>query len=127
LALLLDTSAAVELIEEAPRSMRRAREADGLFLSAVSHVELLAGMVREDRAIFLTRLGKLLASAEELEFTGREVAAYGSIIAKSGFSRRLVIDRMIAATALANDLPLATLNARDFRNIDGLTIEDWSA
>ena len=44
-----------------------------------------------------------------------------------GFSRRLVVDRMIAATALANDLSLATLNPRDFRDIPGLKIEDWSS
>jgi tRNA(fMet)-specific endonuclease VapC len=33
---------------------------------------------------------------------------------------------MIAATALANDLSLATLNPRDVRNIPGLAVEDWS-
>ena len=83
-------------------------------------------MFREDAAVFETRLERLLKGVEEIELTGREVAAYASIIAARGFSRRLVVDRMIAATALANDLTLATLNPRDFRNIPGLTIEDWS-
>lgn len=72
-------------------------------------------------------LDSFLENVEELDFTGREVAAYSSVIAAKGFSRRLVVDRMIAATALANDLALATLNPRDFRDIPGLTIEDWSA
>ena len=49
------------------------------------------------------------------------------IIAESGFSRRLVSDRMIAATAITYELTLATLNPRDFRSIPGLVIEDWSA
>jgi predicted nucleic acid-binding protein len=83
-------------------------------------------MFREDASVFEARLQRLLEGVEELEFTGREVAAYASIIAVKGFSRRPVIDRMIAATALANDLDLATLNPRDFRGIPGLTIEDWS-
>ena len=127
MALLLDTSAAVELIEGVARSIVRARQSDGLFLSVVSHVELQAGMIREDQAIFRARLEKLLETVEELEFTGGEVAAYGSIVATRGFSRRLVIDRMIAATAIVHGIALATLNPRDFRDIPGLTIEDWSA
>jgi tRNA(fMet)-specific endonuclease VapC len=34
---------------------------------------------------------------------------------------------MIAATAITHGLTLATLNRRDFRDIPGLTVEDWSA
>jgi tRNA(fMet)-specific endonuclease VapC len=129
LLLLLDTSVAVELIDDVARSLNRAREADALYLSVISHVELEAGVYRQDEAgrLFRVRVDKFLERIEELDFTGREVAAYSSIIAAKGFSRRLVVDRMIAATALANDLGLATLNPRDFRDIPGLTIEDWSA
>lgn len=36
-------------------------------------------------------------------------------------------DLLIAATALANDLTVATLNLRHFAPIDGLRVEDWSA
>ena len=109
--------------------MKRAREADGLYLSVISHVELEAGVYREREfgTLFRTRLERFLTRVEELDFTGKEVVAYGSIIAAKGFSRRLVVDRMIAATAIANGLALATLNPRDFRDIPALTIEDWSA
>jgi predicted nucleic acid-binding protein len=129
LPLLLDTSVAVELIDDAPSALKRASEADGLYLSVISHVELEAGVYRDRGlgSLFRVRLESFLSRVEELEFTGREVAAYASIIAAKGFSRRLVVDRMIAATALANDLAIATLNPRDFRDIPGLTVEDWSA
>jgi len=127
LPLLLDTSVAIDLIDEVQSSMNRARQSDGLFLSVISHVELKAGLDRADGPVFQIRLERFLERVEEIEFTGREVAAYALISADRGFSRRLVIDRMIAATALANDLTLATLNPRDFRGIPGLTIEDWSA
>jgi len=128
LSLLVDTSVAVGLIDDVPLVKERARQADELYLSIISHVELEAGVYRDRDLgpIFRTRLTKFLSRVEELEFTAREVAAYSAIIAARGFSRRLVVDRMIAATALANDLALATLNSRDFRNIPGLRIEDWS-
>jgi tRNA(fMet)-specific endonuclease VapC len=128
LPLLLDTSVAVDLIGAAPGAMKRARDTDGLYLSVISHVELEAGVYRDRElgALFRTRLERFLTRVEELEFTAREVSAYGSIIAAKGFTRRLVVDRMIAATALANGLALATLNPRDFRDIPGLTIEDWA-
>ena len=47
------------------------------------------------------------------------------IVEAIGFSRTKVLDRLIAATALANALPLATRNAKDFRDIPGLRLEEW--
>lgn len=126
--LLLDTSVAVDLIDDVAAVVERSAETDGLFISVISHVELEAGIYRDRDLgpLFRARLDELLAKVEELEFTAREVAAYATILSARGFSRRLVVDRMIAATALANDLALATRNPRDFRAIPGLTIEDWS-
>lgn len=56
-----------------------------------------------------------------------EAAAYRRIIERCGYSRPRIIDRMIAATAIVADAAVATLNPRDFRDIPGLRIEDWSA
>lgn len=125
---LIDTSVAVDLINERREILDRVREVEGLYLSVISNVELEAGVYRDGsfNPIFRSRLDKLLARTEQLQFTEREVVAYASIIAAKGFSRRLIVDRMIAATALANDLVLATPNPRDFRDITELTIEDWS-
>lgn len=108
---------------------RRRDETDTAFLSIVSHVELIPGLYRNGTVEVSNarRLSALLDEVEVLPFTSREVDAYELIISALGFSRRLVVDRMIAATALANDLTLATLNPRDFRNIPGLKIDDWSA
>ncbi|WP_028969405.1 PIN domain-containing protein [Sphingomonas sp. URHD0057] len=128
--ILLDTSVAVALLEGAPALIERRRDQnDTAYLSAVSRVELIPGLyvegkLRRDRA---DRLTSFLGEVEELPFDQLEVEAYERIIAATGFSRRLVVDRMIGATALANDLTLATLNSRDFRDIPGLMIEDWSA
>jgi predicted nucleic acid-binding protein len=37
------------------------------------------------------------------------------------------MDLLIAATARAHKLTLATLNLRHFGMIDGITVEDWSS
>lgn len=112
------------------RIIERRRDRDDVaFLSIVSHVELIPGLYigrRPDRRR-TERLHTFLEEVELLHFGAPEVSGYEQIIAARGFSRRLVADRMIAATALANDLTLATLNARDFRDIPGLKIEDWRA
>ncbi|MDP8993604.1 MAG: PIN domain-containing protein [Pseudomonadota bacterium] len=127
--LLLDTSVAVDVIDDVAGTLDRAREADALYLSVISHVELEAGVHRDRElgSLFRTRLDRFLTRVVELDFTSREVAAYAAIIAAKGFSRRLIVDRMIAATALANGLTLATLNPRDFRDVPGLEVEDWSS
>ena len=126
--LLLDTSVAVDLLDGVQRTVERVARIDGQFLSVISWLELEAGVYRDDGAAKRrSRLDGFLDQVEILDFTGREVAAYSMIIAESGFSRRLVSDRMIAATAMTYELTLATLNPRDFRSIPGLVIEDWSA
>lgn len=127
--LLLDTNVAVELLDEVPRTIDRVAEIDGQYLSVISRVKLEAGVYRDPALVFdrRTLLDAFLEQIQELDFTAREAVAYSSIIASKRFSRRLVSDRMIAATAVANDLTLATLNPRDFRGIAGLTIADWSA
>jgi tRNA(fMet)-specific endonuclease VapC len=129
LPLLLDTSVAVDLLDEVEDTTARVSRIDGQFLSVISWLELEAGVYRDKtkEARRRVRLDIFLEQVEVLDFTSREVAAYSSIIATNGFSRRLVSDRMIAATAITYELSLATLNPRDFRNVPGLTIEDWSS
>jgi predicted nucleic acid-binding protein len=126
---LIDTNIAIHLIEGDRSILRRV---DALLevplLSVVSTVELEAGLYEygKEDADLRSRLNLLLDRVEELPFTSREVAAYGRIVAILGYSRRMIIDRMIAATAMTQGATLLTANPRDFRNIPDLTLEDWS-
>ncbi len=97
-------------------------------LSIVSVVELEGGVpaAPEGAAVRRLILDEMLRTLDVLPFSKGEAAAYRRIMEACGFSRRLIVDRMIAATALANGLSLATLNPRDFRDIPGLQLEDWS-
>lgn len=127
---LLDTSIAIELANGDGRAIERVAQLDSLpLLSVMFRVELEGGLytgavaVEEHRA----RLDALLEQVEELSFTSADAVAYAGIVSRLGFSRRVVIDRMIAAQAIAADAVLATLNPRDFRGVPDLQVEDWTA
>ena len=91
-------------------------------------MELHAGAVVDGRVDpdMKRRIAEIVESFVELPFTSAEAEAYARTIAVIGFSRRVIIDRMIAVTALTNGLTLVTANPRDFRAIPGLRVEDWS-
>lgn len=98
-------------------------------LSILSVVELEGGVptAPEGAAVRRAILDEMYQIMDVLPFFENEAAAYRRIVEVCGFSRRLIVDRMIAATALANDLLLATLNPRDFREVPGLQLDDWSS
>jgi tRNA(fMet)-specific endonuclease VapC len=127
--LLLDTSVAVALRENMIAvGDRFARLRRLPSLSVVSVIELEGGVtvVPEGRDARRRVLDQLYDSLEILPFGEAEAAAYRRIIEQCGFSRRLIIDRMIASQAIAARATLATLNPRDFREISDLDVADWS-
>jgi len=126
---LFDTSVVIALRDGDPLIKQRAgRLSSVALLSILSVVELEGGMGlpvvdKHKRRAALDAMYELL---DVLPFGVPEAAAYSRIVDVLGFSRSKVIDRMIAAQALVSNARLATLNPRDFRNIPGLTLEDWS-
>ena len=128
MAALLDTDIVIHLRDGDGWSRSQARKLDPpLYLSAISRVELENGVWR-DPALTATRraaLDALLPQFVVLAFGPDEIDAYAAILAETGYSRRKVADRMTAATALMQDLPLVTLNGRDFRDIPGLSLIEW--
>jgi tRNA(fMet)-specific endonuclease VapC len=98
-----------------------------IFLSAIVQVELESGIHVYDRSAetFRKRLDTILLAFPVYAFTEECARTYGQIVAVTGFSRRKVTDRMIAATALVHGLTLVTLNAGDFSDVPGLVVEAW--
>jgi tRNA(fMet)-specific endonuclease VapC len=127
---LLDTSVAIPLRDGDDRIADRIAAGEHeLLISVVTMVELENGVHRDpaQRQRRRDRLDQLLQRLEVLAFETDTALAYGRIVAASGFSRTRILDRMIAAQAIAAGAILLTLNPDDFRDIPGLQVEDWSA
>jgi tRNA(fMet)-specific endonuclease VapC len=123
---MLDTSVAIHLRDGDPIIRARIEEVgDTLAFSVITVVELEAGFLDGQAEIRRARLSALLETIGYRAFDSRDAAAYGRIIARTGYSRRKVLDRMIAAQALVDEATLVTCNADDFRDIPGLTLLEW--
>jgi len=125
---LVDTNIAIELRDGSSAiSERIATLISRPALSLLTLVELEGGVYSRPELMRTRRiaLDALLRRFDIAPFDARVVAAYGRIIATCGFSRRRILDRLIAATAIVNDLTLITSNGEDFRDIPGLKLEIW--
>lgn len=126
---MLDTSAAILLRDGHEPVLRRVEQLSSIpLISILTRVELEGGLYRDPRItpVVRPRLELMLAQVTQLPFEIEEAATYGRIVAELGYSRAKVIDRMIAAQALVARATLATLNPRDFHEVPGLPVADWS-
>jgi predicted nucleic acid-binding protein len=125
--ILLDTNVAIQMMDGDTRILDRLSGSTRNAISVITRVELEAGVLRHEteRALAATRLDAFLMGHMCLPLGAEEGDAYRRIIAGTGFSRRKLLDRLIAATALVHDLPLATLNPLDFADVPGLAVLDW--
>lgn len=128
MAVLLDTSVAIPLRDGDTAVWAQAMAlGTAPYISILTAAELEGGVYR-DPALSAKRRAALDALDGKLDvipFDASELAAYSAIIAKIGFNRAKVLDRLIAATAVAHGLALATRNPKDFNGIPGLVIEAW--
>ncbi len=125
---LLDTSVAIHLRDGDPAIKKQLLELDeSPFLSAVTRVELEGGIYARPEFADRRRAGvkALLTMLPVLDFDFEMAEAYGRILETTGFSKRKIIDRMIAATALVEGLTVVTVNARDFKDVPGLDVLEW--
>jgi predicted nucleic acid-binding protein len=126
--ILLDTSVAIPIRDMEARILAVAETWwPNPMISIITRIELEGGVTRpgsDPRRRDL--LATFLNSVTVLELTDAEARAYRAIVEQVGFSRRKLLDRLIAATALVHKLPLATLNPGDFADVPGLEVVDWS-
>ena len=121
---IVDTSVVIDLGRVDPSSLPAE-----IAISAVTLAELAAGPHATgdpgERARRQDRLQRTEATFEALPVDGAVARAYGRIYAAVAAAGRKVrgrraFDLLIAATALAADLPLYTRNPADFHGLDSL-------
>ncbi len=123
---LLDTSAVLALHRVRDPSLLP----DVAMISAVTLAELSVGpLVAADdieRARRLAQVQQAEADFDPIPFDAPAARAYARVAAAYRRSGRKPaarsFDAMIAATAIANDLPLYTANPADFAGIEGLVV-----
>lgn len=123
---ILDTSTVILL----PRIEEAGSLPEEPLITAITLAELTVGPLvaasEEERAARQAHLQQAEADFEPLPFDANAARAFGQVAAAL---RRLgrkptarSFDAMIAATAIANELPLYTCNPSDFAGITGLEI-----
>jgi predicted nucleic acid-binding protein len=126
---LLDTSVLIPLRDGDSETLARV-DALGLnvVMSIVSLVELEGGVYRDpsESSRRRTSLDEMLDVVPVLPFGADEALAYRTIVIKLGYSRRKILDRMIAAQAMAARATLITYNADDFAEVADLSLEAWN-
>ena len=124
---LLDTSVVIAL-ERLPAGSLPMEPA----IAAVTLAELAAGPHAtddpEERARRQDRLQRIEALVDPLPFDASAARAYGRVYAATRAAARKpcgarAVDLLIAATALANDLPLFTRNPDDFVHLAASGLE----
>lgn len=128
MAFLLDTDVLIHLRDGDPGITDKVSALDdAVLMSIVSRVELEGGVWRDPASARLrrTRLDTMLAAIPALAFDAAAAEAYGAIVATAGYSRRKLLDRMIAAQALVHRATLVTRNAADYADIPDLSLRAW--
>jgi tRNA(fMet)-specific endonuclease VapC len=129
---ILDTNTVSFLIRESSakleRKLRRTR-ADRVALSVVTEMELRYGLAKNPGLKSRPRIERFLDDMTILPLTSEVARAYARVRAGLDAVGRPIgpLDLLIAAHALAARATLVTNNLAEFRRVNGLRCEDWTA
>jgi tRNA(fMet)-specific endonuclease VapC len=131
---LLDSDILSSLMRRDPnvlaRSVQYLSEYPQLSFSLITRFEILRGLKARAAAIKrVMEFDRFCATCEILSISEETVVRASDIYADLYRRGQLIgdADILISATALTNDLALATNNAAHFARIPGLTVVNWSA
>ena len=120
---LLDTNAVVALtISDDENVLRRAAECDAgdMVTSSIALAEVAFG-TEQGLSRTIDALRAFVEEVPVLDFDYKAALAYAGLPFK-----RASFDRLIAAHALSHDLIVVTRNTKDFADVPGLKVENWT-
>lgn len=120
---LIDTDILIDLaadLKQAIESIKNLEQGFALMVSAVTVMELTVGCRNKTE---LRNVEKLLERFEVIPLNEQVSSVAVDLIKKYRLSHGLLIaDALIAATAIANNIPLESKNQRDYKFISGLDL-----
>lgn len=130
---LLDTSVYCQPIKPRPQESVRERWTalgdDALAISTICDAEVLYGLeLKKSQRLKALYDGLLKGRLRALPVDSGVAKHFASLKAWAKVNGRALadFDLLIAATARAHDLTLATLNVRHFQGLPDVTMEDWN-
>ncbi|MDB5468890.1 MAG: VapC toxin family domain ribonuclease [Caulobacter sp.] len=128
MSFILDTNVAIHLRDDDTATKAKVRQLDGaIMFSIITRVELEGGIAANPAkaALRRPRLDAMLRAIPTVDFDATSADTYRSMVEVAGFSRRKILDRMIAAQAITLRATLVTMNPGDFADIPGLKLLAW--
>jgi len=132
LAWLLDTNLCSYALKAQPVQVARrlsSKDPGEVMISTITVYELITGCEKaERRDELLGEVNAFLTPFPKLVFTFEDAYSAGALRASLEKKGTPIgpYDLLLAAQALARHLTLVTNNAREFRRVRGLKVEDWS-
>jgi tRNA(fMet)-specific endonuclease VapC len=119
---LCDTNIVIELLKNNPTIVERLNSIgeERISISMVTAAELIFGALNKTE---LSKINKLIALTSVFQINETISSISLELLNKYTLSHHLTLpDSIIAATAIFFEIPLFTLNTKDFRYIDGITL-----
>lgn len=125
---MLDTNACIDFLAGRSEALaaRMGEHFGKLVVSSITIAELMVGtQTSEDPARDASRIDNFVAGVEVADFDVACARRYGAVVRDIGV-RRKSFDRLIGVQALERGLTLVTRNERDFADVPGLKVENWT-
>ena len=128
---LLDTDILSAIMRKNPAALQKAREyllgRQRFTISIITRYEILRGLKAKSAIRQIEAFEALCEQSTVLSLTDAAIHRAADIYAELHRRGQLIgdADILIAASALEQNLGVATNNAAHFRRIDGLRIESW--
>lgn len=125
---LLDTNVCIDFLlgRSAALARRMGESLGALTVSAITAAELRVGSrASPDPVGDGRRIDTFLSLMQVAPFDDAAARVYADVARQAGL-RRNSFDRLIGAQAVALDRVLVTRNGKDFDDIPGLRVEDWT-
>ena len=126
---LLDTNVCIDFLAGRSEALARRMEENfgKLAISSITLAELIVGVrTSTDPERDAQRIDRFATLTAVIDFNEACARRYGAVVGAIGV-RRKSFDRLIGVQALEHGMTLVTRNGRDFADVPGLAVEDWTA